>query len=158
MGFPYIPNLLVTTLVTRRFKDFGLLLSNMSRTARLSEEAHEKVTRIAEDRGVPVSDILDEIINGDLDVDQALEEIEAGSDDDVVGYCPECGEEFRESDVRSALRLSRAPNKYVRCPNRYQTHRGEEPYHETGRRKLNNEFAVDDLIEDPAEADNPINK
>ena len=69
----------------------------MSRTARLSKESHEKVKELAEQRDVAVSEVLDEIIAGELD--------SAGIQfsEPVTGYCPSCGFEFRDSDRRSAF-------------------------------------------------------
>lgn len=78
----------------------------MSRTARLSEETHRKVKELAEERDVPVSQVLDEIVNGQLE-DAGISLAEP-----AIGYCPTCGFKFTQRDVTSPFI---GPDK-VRCP------------------------------------------
>jgi hypothetical protein len=60
----------------------------MSKTARISDEAHEEVLERAEERDVPVSEVMDEIITERL--------AEADIEFPWLGYCPGCGFEFRK--------------------------------------------------------------
>ena len=78
----------------------------MSKTARLSKESHEKVKRLAEERDVTVSEVLDEIITGELN------EADIDFPEPVLGYCPGCGFEFRDRHRKSTL-LGAGK---VRCP------------------------------------------
>lgn len=87
----------VTGLVTAKLNSLDTGICTVSKTARLSAESHEKVRKLAEERDVPVSEVLDEIISGELD--------EAGIQlsEPVTGYCPSCGFEFRERHRESKL-------------------------------------------------------
>lgn len=75
----------------------------MSQTARLSQEAYEKVEKISEEEDKPMIEVVDELIVGDLD------QADRG---EVVGYCPGCGFEFVEDDLIERTLLADA----VRCP------------------------------------------
>lgn len=112
-------------------------------TAKLSETVHKRLKRVADEEDSNVKTMIGRLVDEYLD--------DVGS---VVGYCPECGESFREKHVQSsALR-----GDYVECPNKFESGRGEELLHSGGAGNFRNRFAVSELQrgESDDSADDPV--
>jgi hypothetical protein len=103
-------------------------------SARVREEDHQLLKELAEKREASVKEVVASALN---------EHAREGGE--VIGKCPECEYEFVENDVQTAL----LRGEYVRCPNRYESARGEELRHSEGQSVHNNEFRVEELSDEP---------
>lgn len=83
-----------------------------TRTVRIYEEDYAEITRLADMNDIPARDVVRDLMSLD--------------DGSVVGYCPEHGVKFVQSDVKSPV-LSK---DHVVCPEKFKTGRAEERAHE----------------------------
>lgn len=113
--------------------------NGMSQTARLSEEAYEKVEKISEKTNKPIVEVVDDLITEDEDKD---------NDSKVVGYCPGCGFEFVEENLINR----RIFVDVVKCPIKSCVKHGNSEQGTTMRKsELHNQLP--DHIDEPPTSD-----
>jgi len=81
-------------------------------TVRIREDDYAEIQRLAELNDEPIREIVHEFVQPDMG--------------DVVGFCPEHGVRFRESDVESPLFSA----DYVECPVKYESGEAREFAHQ----------------------------
>jgi len=83
----------------------------MPKTVRVTEDGYEQIHEMADRLDVPVREVIDGLLE---------------SNGAIIGYCPDHGTAFTRSDIQERLL---GPD-FVRCPEKYQSCRGEERAHQ----------------------------
>lgn len=100
-----------------------------ARTVRVYQKDYKEIMRLADRNDVPVRDVVRELLSID--------------DGECIGYCPEHGERFEESDAKTRV----LGKNFVKCPVKYKSGEARERAHDFN--DGDNRIPVEDLADLP---------